>query len=552
MAPVPSSVGDPAARQFSTSFRGYEPNEVRSYLRAVAAELDQLRALLNEAQRPAPPAALVVESVDLDEDEVTRLVGEETARVLRTAREAAADIRARAADELQRSISEATTEASRIRADADADAAQRRQRADADAHRTIEDAKAEGRQLVTEAKALRERVLSDLSRRRDVGRRQLDQLHAAHTRILTSFGDARGALDSAYADLDLALPAAQQLAGDALATPLLAPLTADTADSADVSSATEPHATRDETPSDDVAGAAADDIVTDPATSDTVETVDDADEGPTEDSGEQPSDDAATESEPENGESPSGHPADANADAGVDRDERLDATESESEPPSEAGPIPDDDDAAAQPVDLFARLRAERDADVAQAREIFAAGEQTAEGDGAQPDDESGTSQAPTTDTEAPDDATQEIGDSSTGEANRDFVDPAPAGDIAKRVTRQLRRLLNDDQNDVLDRLRRQKKVSTHRALFGETAEVSSRYRATLSADVPANALDSVMLIVEERVLGPLDKQLGDAVAVSQGDPDEYAVLVRAAYRDVRGDGVDALAERMTGALFAG
>jgi len=86
-----------AGKSFTQARRGYEPDEVRAFLLSVASQIrdaklryeDMERRLVEVERRAADPR-------DLDETAVTQLLGEETARVLETARNAAADIRNRA------------------------------------------------------------------------------------------------------------------------------------------------------------------------------------------------------------------------------------------------------------------------------------------------------------------------------------------------------------------------------------------------------------------------------------------------------------------------
>ena len=82
------------AQAFTSGFRGYEPTEVRDFLVRVAAEVralrdraDQLESAWHSAEERAarPPV--------LDEDTLMAAVGEETATILRAARSAAADLR---------------------------------------------------------------------------------------------------------------------------------------------------------------------------------------------------------------------------------------------------------------------------------------------------------------------------------------------------------------------------------------------------------------------------------------------------------------------------
>src|SRR5581483_3150883 len=91
------------AQSFTSAFRGYDAAEVRAFLGRVASELrawkeraDNLESAWHSAEERAarPPV--------LDEDALMAAVGEETASILRSARSAAADMRARAAEEVER------------------------------------------------------------------------------------------------------------------------------------------------------------------------------------------------------------------------------------------------------------------------------------------------------------------------------------------------------------------------------------------------------------------------------------------------------------------
>lgn len=126
---------DPQAvlRSFSSSFRGYDSDQVDAHLRSVAdalrtragvvdagsAELEHARATIEQLNstitslerqvslaEEAPAPAAVVEAVPFDEGRAMQLLGEETTRVLETARQSAATITANAeADALRRTES---------------------------------------------------------------------------------------------------------------------------------------------------------------------------------------------------------------------------------------------------------------------------------------------------------------------------------------------------------------------------------------------------------------------------------------------------------------
>src|SRR5688572_20554389 len=105
-----------ARRTFATAFRGFDAPEVRAFLKRVSEaytaledEVRDLRRRLDEAGRVAatlPPAA----PAELDEDTLTAALGAETVRVLRSAREAAADIQAKAETKVARLVKEAEEE----------------------------------------------------------------------------------------------------------------------------------------------------------------------------------------------------------------------------------------------------------------------------------------------------------------------------------------------------------------------------------------------------------------------------------------------------------
>ena len=191
--PDPSSPSAVASATFTTARRGFDPNEVRDFMRMVAAELARLQERekflereVRTLQRGVPTAA-----VALDEEIVTRMLGEEAARILSTAREASSQIRVRAEEGSARMLREATDEAQRVREESAVEAARRRQDASSDAEAELQMAKQQGREMVNEARAYRERVLSELARRREIARQQIEQLLHGRDRLLQAFERAR-------------------------------------------------------------------------------------------------------------------------------------------------------------------------------------------------------------------------------------------------------------------------------------------------------------------------------------------------------------------------
>lgn len=234
-SPHPGTSGDEVGRRtFSTSFRGFDQGEVRAYLEVVAAEFATLQARVADLERELEEAARPAAAPTLDVATLTSMVGEETARVLRAAQDAAEDLRTRAEEGAARTLTEAHEEAARIRSAAEsvlaartaeaektaaairteaqekADKVVREARADAD--RVVHDAVEQGRDMVGQAQAARERVLGDLSRRRRTALAQVEQLREGRERLVASLANVRTELDRITHDLAMADEVARQAA----------------------------------------------------------------------------------------------------------------------------------------------------------------------------------------------------------------------------------------------------------------------------------------------------------------------------------------------------
>ncbi len=190
--PDPSSPTSIADASFGISRRGFDQAEVKDFLRMVAAELGRMRERerfleheLQAAQFDSGVAAQV------DDEAMTRLLGEEAMRVLITARESASEIRQKAEQSAAQMLSEAGDEANRVREEAEIEASRRRGDATADAEAELSMAKHQGREMVNEARAYRERVLSELARRRELAREQIEQLIHGRERLMQTFERAR-------------------------------------------------------------------------------------------------------------------------------------------------------------------------------------------------------------------------------------------------------------------------------------------------------------------------------------------------------------------------
>jgi|GEM_PF-153566 len=191
--PDPSSPSAVASAAFTTARKGYEQSEVREFLRMVAAELARLqeREKFLEREMRSAQRSVASPAVALDDEVVTRMLGEEAVRILHTARDAATQIRLRAEEGAARLLREATDEAQRLREEAEVESSRRRNDAAADAEAELQMAKQQGRDMVNEARAYRERVLNELARRREMARQQIEQLIHGRDRLLQAFERAR-------------------------------------------------------------------------------------------------------------------------------------------------------------------------------------------------------------------------------------------------------------------------------------------------------------------------------------------------------------------------
>jgi DivIVA domain-containing protein len=199
-----------ANRSFSKGVRGFSESEVRAFLKRVSDEMAAVRerendllatidSLEEQLRQPRP----------LTEQELLDSLGEETARLLRSAREAGDEIRAKAEERAAVMRDEARVAAEQARASADEAVAQQKEAADArvnemlaaaetramqtrdtaatDAETMLEAARHQGREMLDEAKSARERVLTDLVRRRALLQSQIEELRGGRDRLLDAY-----------------------------------------------------------------------------------------------------------------------------------------------------------------------------------------------------------------------------------------------------------------------------------------------------------------------------------------------------------------------------
>ena len=226
-----------ARHTFATGRRGFDTGEVRAFLEVVSRELHAVAQRERELLDALSDAEHRASNPVLDESTLTNALGQETARVLKSAHDAAGELLSRAEADGARLRSEAQEETDRLRADAEARAAERTKEAETSASELqrkveeeagtlLESAKAEAESLLTqartdcrsmvhEAQELRARVLSDLTRRRRVLHGQIEQLRAGRERLAETIGAVRHVVDEVTDDLSRAEGEARRAAEEA-------------------------------------------------------------------------------------------------------------------------------------------------------------------------------------------------------------------------------------------------------------------------------------------------------------------------------------------------
>jgi DivIVA domain-containing protein len=500
---------------FSTSRRGFNADEVRAFLTSVAAELGRLkeRERQLEAELRAARAASTGRA-ELDDETVASMLGEETLRVLQTARESASQIKVRAEENAARVMREAHDDANRVRQESEVEAARHRQEAQSDAEAEVAHAKQQGREMVSEARAYRERVLADLERRTKLARQHIDELSNGRDRLLQVFERARLVAVDITSELQRAVGPDEfvSFAATTGPVPLMVPGTkldeTQAIDTAEDAPSAEP------APDEDTA-AEAEAPNDNPDATETAETAETADTADTADATET-ADTVATEdvtAEPATGEAADATPTEPEASAGKKRDTNVVAL-FPNRPAGDEEERPDVDG-------IFARLRSEEPAEpVADAAD------------------------APV---------------ESTAFTRRDEA----LVPLIVTAARKLKRVLADEQNGVLDTLRRKEPViaidalvpalDAHMAMYVDAiadelgaaaaagaAEFGAKDTKTLRRTLDkAGALDTTRTFVRSDLVSPLRARLGRAVVDGAGDNEETTKRIRAVYREWKTQHID-------------
>ncbi|MEO1056882.1 MAG: DivIVA domain-containing protein [Actinomycetota bacterium] len=555
--PDPASPAAIADATFGTGRRGFDQAEVREFLRMVAAELGRLQERERYLERELRHAQSNpdVERMQLDDQTLTRLLGEETVRVLGAARESASEIRTKAEANAAQLLGEAADEATRVREEADSEAARRRADAASDAEAELSMAKQQGREMVNEARAYRERVLSELARRRELAREQIEQLLHGRDRLMQSFERARLAAVDVVAELEPLGPPDEYV--DLTPTTGPVPLTVPAGKvAASPTIDTEPAADQSDGAHDvDVDGDGDDDHTErDTAADDTVDSADQADDVDVDDVGgdHEPVDDAAADDES------------SGADAGGQLDEEpvVDEPVVDGLPSAAAKAVADgsdaDDDAAGDDVvvDLFARLRAETTDDEAITDHAVtddddAVADETSVH--ANEDEVATADQAPvSSDADESDREDGDQGASDPAEHEPFALRDAALTPLIVAAGRTLKRALADEQNEVLDTLRRAKSTASIDDVIPAPdalgAVLDDELRSAASAGavaVGADEIDSEVAVaaggelLQTAIIAPLRERIARAAADADDDARALTTAVRAVYREWKTQHID-------------
>jgi DivIVA domain-containing protein len=529
---------DVARHSFGSVRRGFDPNEVRAYLESIAAGLKGLaereRQLLQELADAEHRAAHPV----LDEPTLTAALGTETARVLHSAHEVAAEMVAKSEAEANRLLTEAREEIQHSRAQSEARLAEQtaeshaaakelRDRTDnqavarletarQDAEELLVQAREQCRSMVDEAQGLRARVLADLSKRRKVLHAQIEQLRAGRERLAETVQDVRRSVDviadELFAAEDKARLAAEAAGREALDRP------------------------EEGTPEEMAALLLAEE---------TVARVAEGDEGG-----------AAMEVEAEGVPEVVG-----TADA----------------PEATEAPSPEADES---PVDaLFAKIRAAREEPTID-QEPSEPPPQTGEHTGGAPDDGAGAAEPVI----ASDD--KEVGDQTAADARSgDEEGDQPPEDrspfairrdelirpLVTTLSRRLKRTLQDSQNELLDSLRSKGFQWSTDLLPDDTEHLDSYSTAALpaleqaseagvsfagkgsSGGPPTEIVVGIAHDMAQEIVGPLRRRLCDGEGLVDAEESVVAEHVGAAFREWKGERIERLAgDHIVAAFSAG
>jgi cell division septum initiation protein DivIVA len=225
--PISSSriaTGDIAKHSFAIVRRGFDPDEVRSYLQSVSRSLEALEEREQELRAAVAAAEERAAHPVVDEATLTASLGQHSAQILRHAHDEAAKIMAQAQEGASSLLRESQSQSEELQARTESSAAERvaevellvanaQQEARVESARIVADgvaegeavigkAKDEGRALLEQVQEARRRVLADLASRRRALGIQIEQLRAARDEMAASVHGVRDRVDGILSQLD--------------------------------------------------------------------------------------------------------------------------------------------------------------------------------------------------------------------------------------------------------------------------------------------------------------------------------------------------------------
>ncbi|HKA92750.1 MAG TPA: DivIVA domain-containing protein [Acidimicrobiia bacterium] len=547
-------------QDFSRARKGLDEKEVRALLRRVADEIDaanrRIADLEAEVRHPPLPSR----------DQLVEQVGHEVARTLRSAEDSAEKVAQRArksATEVERAARE---ESARIRTE-------QLEQATKDARAIVEAARERGREMVAEARALRERVLTDLNRRRDTLRAYIDQLRTDRDRfaeayrvvrdtvsdaneMLTHFGAGRPFPPvDADAGPPIKFPAEAKAADEEPAAPVFAPEQRPRIRPPRAARPARPARAERDAPSRPRAA---------PATG----------IGLGELPGRAGPAPPVRHTEPEPAPEPESEP-DVWPEVGPEADdEPVPAAEAEPaapapepEPASDAAPAPEPEpepasDAGTSVDALFERIRATRGDVVEEPRIDFGGGSDDAGAGEQAPNGAQGQVLVET----VPEPRPSTEGDPELLARRDELLTP-----IAQELVRQSKRVLQNEQNEILDALRRERGRLTAEKLLPPLASqveawsevlapaiteayVAARTAAASTGEPVNGASPRMVSDMVEVLVTPLRDRLLTVVEETLGDdanPDVIAHRIGARYREWKGEELDSRIRDLLAAVYA-
>jgi DivIVA domain-containing protein len=218
------STGDVARHSFAIVRRGYDIDEVKTYLQSVARSIEVLEQREQELREAVAEADERAAHPVVDEATLTASLGQHSAQILRHAHDEAAKIVVQAQEGASTLLREAQAQANEIQAQSEGASAERVAEAEihvanatkeareaverirydalAEADAVIARAKDEGRVLLEQVHDARKRVMADLAGRRRALSIQIEQLRAARDEMAASVQGVRGSIDAILGQLE--------------------------------------------------------------------------------------------------------------------------------------------------------------------------------------------------------------------------------------------------------------------------------------------------------------------------------------------------------------